>query len=85
MDFKIFIFYFLLVFTVVTFASGVLFYRVSVKYIDKHMEKDGVSPPGWDKGIGASVSFYIFAMFLNVLVYRRLCLTAVLSQSTQEH
>ncbi|GEM_PF-6454105 len=62
MDFKIFIFYFLLVFTVVTFASGVLFYRVSVKY----MEKDGVSPPGWDKGIGASVSFYIFAIFLSV-------------------
>ncbi|MBC7007675.1 hypothetical protein BIZ38_04310 [Pseudoalteromonas sp. BZK2] len=65
MGFKIFIFYSLLVFTVVTFASGVLFYRVSVKYIDKHMEKDGVSPPGWDKGIGASVSFYIFAMFFE--------------------
>ena len=65
MGFKIFIFYSLLVFTVVTFASGVLFYRVSVKHIDKHMEKDGVSPPGWDKGIGASVSFYIFSMFFE--------------------
>ena len=65
MDFKIFIFYSFIIFTVVTFASGVLFYRVSVKYIDKHMEKDGVSPLSWDKGIGASVSFYIFAMFFE--------------------
>lgn len=29
------------------------------------MEKDGVLPPNWDKGIGASVSFYVFAMFFE--------------------
>ena len=35
------------------------------KHINKNMEKDGVYPPSWDKGIGASVSFYIFAMFFE--------------------
>ena len=29
------------------------------------MEKDGVEAPTWDKGIGASVSFYIFAIFFE--------------------
>ena len=29
------------------------------------MEKDGVDPPSWDRGIDASVSFYIFAMFFE--------------------
>ena len=57
--------YSLLIFLVSTFASGILFSRVSVKHINKNMEKDGVYPPSWDKGIGASVSFYIFAMFFE--------------------
>ncbi len=29
------------------------------------MEKDSVSPPSWDKGIGASASFYVFAILFN--------------------
>ncbi|WP_413403457.1 hypothetical protein [Pseudoalteromonas sp. KJ71-7] len=57
--------YSLFVFMIGTFASGVLFSRISVKHINKNMEKDGVLPPNWDKGIGASVSFYIFAMFFE--------------------
>lgn len=57
--------YSLFVFMIGTFASGVLFSRISVKHINKNMEKDGVHPPNWDQGIGASVSFYVFAMFFE--------------------
>ncbi|WP_076924954.1 hypothetical protein [Pseudoalteromonas sp. EB27] len=57
--------YSLIVFMIGTFASGILFSRISVKHINKNMKKDGVLPPNWDKGIGASVSFYVFAMFFE--------------------
>ena len=36
-----------------------------MKYIDKHMEKDSVSPPSWDRGIGASAPFYALAIFVK--------------------
>ena len=29
------------------------------------MEKDSVSPPSWDKGIGASASFYVLTILFN--------------------
>ena len=57
--------YSLLIFLVISFASSILFSRISIKYINKNMEKDGVDPPSWDRGIGASASFYIFAMFFE--------------------
>ena len=37
--------YSLFVFMIGTFASGILFSRISVKHINKNMEKDGVFPP----------------------------------------
>ena len=56
-----FMFTFLIIMTVVT----VLFYRVSIKYFNTRMEKDGVYSPTWDKGIGASGPFYAMAIFFE--------------------
>ncbi|UJX27591.1 hypothetical protein L3Q70_16760 (plasmid) [Pseudoalteromonas sp. CF6-2] len=47
------------------FISSLLFSRVSIKHINKKMEKDGVYPPSWDQGIGASASVYVFAILFN--------------------
>lgn len=65
MELAPFLIYFFFIFLFSTFISGVLYSRISVKYINSKMEEDGVYPPCWDKGIGASVSFYIFAMFFE--------------------
>ena len=45
------------------FISSLLFSRVSMKHINKKMELD--DPPSWDRGIGASASFYVFAILFN--------------------
>lgn len=65
MELAPFLVYLFYIFLISTFASSILFSRISIKYINKNMEKDGVHPPSWDRGIGASVSFYIFAMFFK--------------------
>ena len=54
-----------LTFLVSFFISSLLFSRVSMKHINKKMEKNGVYPPSWDRGIGASASFYVFAILFN--------------------
>jgi len=65
MELAPFLIYLFYIFLISTFASSILFSRISIKYINKNMEKDGVDPPSWDRGIGASASFYIFAMFFE--------------------
>ena len=57
--------YLLITFICVCFISSLLFSRVSIKHINKKMEKDGVYPPSWDQGIGASASVYVFAILFN--------------------
>ncbi|WP_281556826.1 hypothetical protein [Thalassomonas sp. RHCl1] len=34
------------------------FSRISVKYIENKMAKEGELPPEWDKGIGARITMY---------------------------
>jgi hypothetical protein len=35
-----------------------LFGRISVKHIEQEMEKEGIAPPSWDKGIGTKIAVY---------------------------
>lgn len=35
-----------------------LFGRISVKHIEREMEKEGILPPEWDKGLGARMIAY---------------------------
>ena len=43
----------------------VIFPRISVRHINNRMLENGVSPPSWDKGLGASAPFYALAIFLK--------------------
>lgn len=52
-------------FMIMTFLFAVLFTRISIKHINKNMEKEGVYSPNWDKGIGASAPFYAMAIFFE--------------------
>ncbi|WP_281556822.1 hypothetical protein [Thalassomonas sp. RHCl1] len=57
------------------YGAGVLFFvcaffsvcfgRISVKHIEQEMAKEGKSPPGWDKGIGARVGAYAVALVIK--------------------
>lgn len=42
------------VFMALAFLFVILFTRISIKYINKQMLNDSVTPPLWDKGTGAS-------------------------------
>ncbi|GAP73977.1 hypothetical protein W04_0488 [Pseudoalteromonas sp. SW0106-04] len=42
-----------------------LFHRVSAAHISKGMESEGVPPPSWDKGVGASAPCYAMAIFFK--------------------
>ncbi|MEZ7275905.1 hypothetical protein [Pseudoalteromonas sp. 68 DY56-GL68] len=53
------------VFMALAFLFVVLFTRISIKYINKQMLNDSVTPPLWDKGIGASAPFYAMAIFFK--------------------
>lgn len=44
---------------------SVCFGRISVKHIEQEMAKEGKSPPGWDKGIGARVGAYAVALVIK--------------------
>ncbi|HEA16583.1 MAG TPA: hypothetical protein ENH88_09105 [Pseudoalteromonas prydzensis] len=57
--------YLFLTFLFSFFISSLLLSRMSIKHINIQMEKDGVYPPSWDRGIGASASFYVFAMLFS--------------------
>ena len=53
-----------LLFFICAFFS-VCFGRISVKFIEKEMAKEGKLPPTWDKSIGARVSAYAVAILMN--------------------
>ncbi|WP_404343463.1 hypothetical protein [Pseudoalteromonas mariniglutinosa] len=65
MELTSFLVYLFLTFLFSFFISSLLLSRMSIKHINKQMAKDGVYPPSWDRGIGASASFYVFAMLFN--------------------
>ena len=44
---------------------SICFSRVSIKHIEREMAKEGKSPPGWDKGIGARVGAYAVALIIK--------------------
>lgn len=46
--------FFIFVWAISIFCFG----RISVKYIDNEMAKEGSFPPEWDKGIGARITIY---------------------------
>ena len=42
-----------------------LFSRISVKYIEQKMAKEGIEPPVWDKGIGGRITMYAMVIVAN--------------------
>tara|TARA_Y100000034_G_scaffold131649_1_gene192858 strand:+ start:1075 stop:1422 length:348 start_codon:yes stop_codon:yes gene_type:complete len=53
------------IFMALAFIFVVLFARISIKHINKKMLKDNITPPLWDKGVGASAPFYAMAIFFK--------------------
>ncbi|CCN70505.1 hypothetical protein VIBNISFn118_220014 [Vibrio nigripulchritudo SFn118] len=43
----------------------ILFCRISVKHIDSKMNENGISPPAWDRGIGARSIMYAMVLSSN--------------------
>lgn len=56
LGFLSFISFFLLAINI--FAFG----RISVRHIEREMEKKGLQPPFWDKGMGIRLSMYAFTI-----------------------
>tara|TARA_B100000700_G_scaffold42090_1_gene43055 strand:- start:1072 stop:1413 length:342 start_codon:yes stop_codon:yes gene_type:complete len=55
----------LIIFMPLFLLMMVLFQRVSAAHISKGMESEGVPPPSWDKGLGASAPCYAMAIFFR--------------------
>ncbi|MEM7421728.1 MAG: hypothetical protein AAF364_18700 [Pseudomonadota bacterium] len=51
------------IFMALAFIFVVLFTRISIKHINKKMLKDNITPPLWNKGVGAP--FYAMAIFFK--------------------
>ena len=57
-----------------------LFGRISVKYIDQELAKEGIEPPAWDKGIGSIVVTYSL-----IMVFPKLNPTIVDFEAVRRH
>ncbi len=60
-----FILYCVIFFFALMMIMTVIFPRISIRHIESKMQENGVSPPSWDRGIGASAPFYALAIFVK--------------------
>ncbi|WP_028864788.1 hypothetical protein [Psychromonas aquimarina] len=63
-DIPFYVWHFILLFSsIILWAIAIFtFGRISVRHIEREMEKKGLEPPFWDRGIGIRLSMYAFTI-----------------------
>lgn len=61
------VWYFIIIFLIIIlWAIAILsFGRISVRHIEREMEKEGIAPPYWDKGVGIRNIMYAMTITRN--------------------